>query len=67
MRYGILEGRPVVWSNDGWEAWELGSDAIWREVNGADVVTKAEVLHDHERYRLGPLPPLPERAFQTGL
>jgi hypothetical protein len=64
-KYGSLEGNPVRWL--GWEAWELGRDGTWHEINAADAATKARVMTEQEYHgHFGPLPPLPVTAFPSG-
>jgi hypothetical protein len=63
-KLGLLEGNAVMW--DGWEAWQLGFDGVWREVNAADAACKARILTEADYQRLfGPVPPLPRAAFRS--
>jgi hypothetical protein len=53
----------VVWR--GFEAWELGFDGAWREVNAATAATSARLMSEEEFHSRLP-PPLPSAAFRSG-
>jgi hypothetical protein len=64
IKHGSLEGCAVRWL--GWEAWELGMDGTWREINAADAACKARVLSEDNFQRLfGQVPSLPRAAFRS--
>ena len=68
IKYGIWEGSAVRFNSETGEAWLCGDDNIWRQINGADAVTKAAILSAAEFFKtFGQLPLMPKAAFQENL